>query len=83
MLDSLVRVSRRVGWITDPLHAARGLPNCFVGLLAVTVTLARGTAAGHHPDDKIRATNPARPWGSEVTGRGDLLEGEVSPPTLR
>ena len=24
MLDSLVRVSRRVGWVTDLLHAARG-----------------------------------------------------------
>ena len=37
MLDSLVRVSRRVGWVTDLLHAARGRIGVYAPLCYTTV----------------------------------------------
>ena len=58
-------------------------PSC-EGFGLLTVTVARrpvGTAASRHPNREVRATNPARPWGSERRVAATLLEGEVSPPS--
>ena len=77
MLDSLVRVSRRVGWVTDLLHAARGLWTTGAPLLhdrrravrTPEVSPFAGTEA------RRRGTSPAGPSTSPATGRGDLHHG--------
>ena len=62
LLDSLVRVSRRVGWITDPWLAASGSSRSRLAVIVARGPLF-GTTHGHHPGTEARATSPSWPSG--------------------
>ena len=72
MLDSLVRVSRRVGWVTDLLHAAR--ERCIAPLLHDRRRAARTPEVSPFvgANARRRGTSPPGPLTSPATGRGDL-----------
>ena len=78
VLDSLVRVSRRVGWITVPVYAARsplGLPNA-------TPSQATHTHRRSVIDGGRSRRLPVRPGArGRHNGSRRQREGEMSPPS--
>ena len=78
MLDSLVRVSRRVRWMTD-YDKRRERPSGNLGLLAVTAAEARSEPTQSSPEPKSRLPVRTGPWGLKQRVAAMLLEGEISP----